>query len=160
MADARRQQPPPATAWVSEAVTTGRLQRLRPSMPAAGDMITRARAHLRSADAITKTDPTLAISACHDAARQAVAAHMRAFGYRVANEAGAHRLAIEYSRMVLADVITADDATALDELRRDRNTAEYGDFASRSITPARAREALRLATRVVNAVAVALARKP
>jgi len=82
---------------MAEAVTTGRLQRLGPSMPAAGDMITRARTHIKSATLIASSDPTLSLSACHDAARQAVAAHMRAAGYRPANPMGAHRLVIEYA---------------------------------------------------------------
>lgn len=54
-------------------------------------------------------------------------------------------------------MISGEDAAALDDLRRDRHTAEYGDFASRSITVERANEAVLLATRVVNAVATVLA---
>jgi hypothetical protein len=84
---------------------------------------------------------------------------MRADGYRVANEPGAHRLVVEYAEVVLASAISTDDAIALDDLRRDRHTAEYGDFASQSITEERAREALILATRVVNVVAAALAKR-
>lgn len=142
---------------MAEGLATGRLQRLRPSMAAAGEMINRARAHVRSADMIAGTDPTLAVSACHDAARQAISAHLRAAGYRVANEAGAHRLIVEYAEIVLAGVVSERDVLALDDLRRDRHTAEYGDFASRSITADTANEAVSLATRVVDAVATALA---
>jgi hypothetical protein len=54
-------------------------------MAAAGEMINQARTHLRSAATIAGTDPTLAVSACDDASRQAITAHMRASGYRVAN---------------------------------------------------------------------------
>lgn len=150
---------PSPDAWLVEAVATARLQRLRPSMAAAGEMINRARAHLHSAGLIADSDPTLAISACHDAARQAITAHMRAAGYRVAAEAGAHRLVIEYAEVALAGVIGNDDVIALDDLRRDRHTAEYGDFASRAITVDRAHDALTLATRVVNAIASELARQ-
>lgn len=153
-----RPRPTEAT-WVGEALATGRLQRLRPSMPAAGEMVNRARAHLRSARLIADTDPTLAISACHDAARQGISAHMRAAGYRVTAEAGAHRLVIEYAEVVLADVVAHDDLVALDVLRRDRHTAEYGDFASRTINADRVREALALTGRIVDAVATALARR-
>lgn len=149
-------QPDPA-AWISEAIVTGRLQRLRPSMSAAGEMINRAREHLRSAQVIAASDPTLAITACHDAARQAVTAHMRAAGYRPANEAGAHRFVVEYAHVVLNNVISHDDISKLDELRRDRHTAEYGDFASQTISADRARDAHTLATGVVNAVATSLA---
>ena len=121
---------PNAASWTREVLAVGRLQRLQPSMAAAGEMVNRARAHLRSAELIAETDPTLAVSACHDAARQAIVAHMRAAGYRAANEPGSHRLVVEYAEIVLADVISADDVIALDELRRDRHTAEYGDFAA------------------------------
>jgi ornithine cyclodeaminase/alanine dehydrogenase-like protein (mu-crystallin family) len=152
----RGSRPKPAD-WIPDALATGRLQRLQPSMAAAGEMVNRARTHLRSAAAIADTDPTLALTACHDAARQAIAAHMRASGYRAANQAGAHRFVVEYAEIVLAAVIETDDAEALDVLRRDRHTAEYGDFASRVIKEQRARDALAVATRVVNAIASALA---
>jgi hypothetical protein len=154
----RASRPKPAD-WIVETLATGRLQRLQPSMAAAGEMVNRARTHLCSAAAIAGTDPTLAVSACHDAARQAIAAHMRAYGYRAANEAGAHRFVVEYAEIVLADVIRADEVEALDVLRRDRHTAENGDFASRVITERRARDAVALATRVVDAVAGALAKR-
>lgn len=154
----RGSRPKPAD-WMAEALATGRLQRLQPSMAAAGEMVNRARTHLRSAAAIAGTDPTLALSACHDAARQAIAAHMRASGYRAANQAGAHRFVVEYAEIVLAAVIAADDAEALDVLRRDRHTAEYGDFASRVITEQRARDALALGTRVVDVIAGDLAQQ-
>ena len=89
----------------------------------------------------------------------AVVAHLRAVGYRIGNKVVAHRLAVEYVEAVLTDVIAETDPTALEELRRDRSIAEYGDFASRTITPEQARERLDLATHVVNANAAALATK-
>jgi hypothetical protein len=133
------------------------MQRLQPSMGAAGEVVNRARTHLQSADLIAGTDPTLAVSTCHDAARQAITAHMRAAGYRVANEAGSHRFVLDYASVVLAGVVSEDDIVALDDLRRDRHTAEYGDFASKTITTERARQALELATRVLASVAQTLA---
>jgi HEPN domain len=156
---ADRVRRPEPLDWIAEALATGRLQRLQPSMAAAGEMVNRARTHVRSAATIAGGDPTLALSACHDAARQAIAAHMRASGYRAANQAGAHRFVVEYAEIVLADVIGEEDVDALDVLRRDRHTAEYGDFASRAITEDRAREAEALATRVVDAIANALAKQ-
>jgi hypothetical protein len=84
---------------------------------------------------------------------------MRAAGYRAANEPGSHRLVVEYAGIVLAGVISGDDVIALEELRRDRHTAEYGDFASRAITPERARTALALASRVVDSVATVLSQQ-
>ncbi len=108
---------------------------------------------------IAAKDPTLCVSACHDAARQAISAHMRAAGYRTANEAGAHRLVVEYARFMLSAVITKADIVALDDLRRERHTAEYGEFASRTITAEVAGDALTLAKRVVGAVAGDLAKQ-
>jgi len=126
-------------------------------MAAAGDLINLARKHLRSAALIAEDDPTLSVAACHDAARQGITAHLRAAGYRVANEAGAHRLVIDYASIALASVVNDEDLAALDELRRDRHTAEYGDFASRAITTGRATNAIELVTRIVDAVATSLA---
>ncbi len=146
-----------AAAWVADAVATRRLLQLNPSMPAAVEMVTRARTHLESAATIAATDPTLCVSACHDAARQAISAHMRAAGYRAANEVGAHRLVVEYAKFMLAGVITEHDIVAVDELGRERHTAEYREFASRTITTEVATEAISIARRVVNAVSGALA---
>jgi HEPN domain-containing protein len=128
-------------------------------MAAAVDLINTARKHLRSATLIAEDDPTLAVMACHDAARQAISADLRAAGYRVSNQAGAHRLIIEYAAEVLPNLINSKDLVSLDDLRRDRHIAEYGDFASRAIAPERARSAVELATRVVDAVAHALSSK-
>lgn len=53
---------PDPSNWIADALATARLQRLNPSMAAGGEMINRARAHLRSADMISATDPALAVS--------------------------------------------------------------------------------------------------
>ncbi len=101
----------------------------------------------------------MGVGACHDAARKAVTAHMHANGYRAANAAGAHRLVVEDAAVVLGGIASVEDATDLDYLRRDRHIAEYGDFASRSLTSARVREAIALGARITSAIADALAGK-
>ncbi len=121
--------------------------------------INEARRHAASAAKIGDDDPVLGIGACHDAARKAITAHLRAGGYRVSNAAGAHRTVIEYAEVALPDVVSQDDLNDLDFLRRDRHIAEYGDFASRTITPDRVHDALALANRITNAVAATLAAK-
>lgn len=126
-------------------------------MPAAGELINEARQHLDSADKIADDDPLLGIGACHDAARKAITAHLRAEGYRVTSEAGAHRTVIEYAAVALTGIVTEDDIDALNQLRRDRHTAEYGELASRTITPARVHDAIVLVNRITNAVAATLA---
>ncbi len=157
--DRRAEPAADPTSWLAEQVTTARLALAQPSMAAAGDLIAEARRHLVSAGHIVDDDPVLGIGACHDAARKAITAHIRARGYRVTNNAGAHKIVIDYATIVLNDIISADDATELDYLRRDRHTAEYGDFASRTITPARVRQAIGLGARITTAVADTLAGK-
>ena len=123
---------------------------------AAGELIAEARRHLVSAGKIADDDPVLGIGACHDAARKAITAHLRAGGHRPTSEAGGHRLVIDYAAIILHGMIAADDVTELDYLRRDRHIADYGDFASRSITPDRVREAISLGARITSTIADAL----
>lgn len=146
-----------AEAWIANALLTRQLQKVQPSMEAAGDLINRARRHLRSARKLAAEDPTLGLSACHDAARQAVTAHLRAAGYRVSSEAGAHRTVVEYATVALTGLMSDADLSALDGLRRDRHTAEYGEFAERSIDENRVMDAIALGERLVSAVSKNLA---
>ena len=146
-----------APRWLDEAVIGFRLDRVKADMPAAGTRINDARATLKAVRKISADSPTLAISGCHDAARKAVTAHMVANGYRPKSGEGAHRIVVDYARVVLSGVLTADDVDALDSLRRDRADAEYGDFAQRRFDADHLEAATVLAERVVNAVATALA---
>ena len=129
-------------------------------MGAAGERINDARRHIASARSLADTDPTLALSACHDAIRKAITGHMVANGCRPKSGDGAHRVVLEYGEHELADVVEADDLDAADSIRRDRATAEYGDFASRQLDAPRVRWAADIAERIVSAIARALAAKP
>lgn len=82
---------------------------------------------------------------------------MVAHGYRPKKGDGAHRIVIEYARIVLSETITGDDLESLDGLRRDRADAEYGDFAQRRFDGDHLEAAASLAERIVNAVSSALA---
>jgi len=148
---------PDRDQWLAEALATRDLDRIQPNMPAAGDRINDARRHVRSARLLAADDPTLAIAACHDAIRKAVTAHMAAQGIRPRGGEGAHRIVLEYARRRLGDLITGDDLTEAEDIRRDRAIAEYGDFATRQIDSAHIRAAADAAERIVNAVARALA---
>lgn len=127
-------------------------------MAAAGDRINDARRHIRSARVIAADDRTLALAACDDAIRKAITAHMAALGYRPRAGEGAHRIVIDYARHQLAGVLTADQISDADAIRRDRALAEYGDFASSHITTDHVRWAADLTEAIVNAVADDLAR--
>lgn len=148
---------PDPSRWLAEAVVTRDLDRVRPDMNAAGSRINDARSNVKAARTISAESPTLAMAGCHDAARKAITAHMVANGYRPKKGDGAHRIVVEYARVVLTDVISEGDLDGLDDLKSDRGEAEYGDFAQRRFDAAHLAAAADLADRVVNAVASALA---
>jgi hypothetical protein len=148
---------PERDQWLTEALATRDLDRVQSNMAAAGDRINDARRHVRSARLLASDDPTLAIAACHDAIRKALTAHMAAAGLRARSGEGAHRIVLQYARHCLADVITPEDLTEAEDIRRDRAIAEYGDFATRQIDADHIRTAADAAEQIVNAVATTLA---
>ena len=77
---------------------------------------------------------TLVVSACHDAIRKAITAHLVASGLRPRSGDGAHRIVLRYAREMLGAVIDGSDLDEADDIRKDRALAEYGDFASRKLT--------------------------
>lgn len=143
--------------WLTEALATHDLERLKPSMPAGGERVNNARRHVRSARTLADDDPTLALAACHDAIRKAISGHMRANGYRPRSGEGAHRIVLEYARHQLAGVIEEDDLRDADGIRKDRGLAEYGEFASTRIDAEHVRWAADVAARIVDAIAGELA---
>jgi len=145
------------SAWLSEALATGSLERVKPNMGAAGERINDARRHVRSGRLLAEDDTTLAIAACHDAIRKAIVGHMTAKGLRVRGTEGAHKRTLDYARSELAALITGEDLDEADGLRRDRALAEYGDFASRQLTGSHVLAAAEVAERIVAAVASDLA---
>jgi hypothetical protein len=101
---------------------------------------------------VAEDDVTLGITACHDAIRKSLTAHMLANGLRPRGGDGAHRIVLEYARNELATVIAAADLDEADALRRDRGIAEYGDFARSKFRPIDVMNAANLAERIVNAM--------
>lgn len=148
----------PAQAWLAEALATKDLERVQANMPASGTRVGDARNHVRSARALAVDDPALAIAACHDAIRKAVTAYMLATGLRPRAGEGAHRIVLVYARHVLGYVITEDDLTEAEGIRRDRGLAEYGDYPSSQFSADHVNAAADVAERIVNAVASELAR--
>ncbi|MDQ4069885.1 MAG: hypothetical protein M3203_10520 [Actinomycetota bacterium] len=147
----------PADRWPVEALATRDIDRVQPNMAAAGERVNDARRHIRSARLLADDGPTLAIAACHDAIRKAITAHMSSVGLRARGGEGAHRIVLEYARHQLVDVVTEDDLTDADDIRKDRSLAEYGDFASRQINAEHVRASAEVAERIVAAVAAVLA---
>lgn len=145
--------------WLAEALATRDLERLKPNMAAAGERLNDARRHLRSARALAENDPTLAMTACHDAIRKAVTGHMAATGYRPRAGEGAHRIVLAYARHQLMEALTEEDLTDADAIRKDRGLAEYGDFAASQIDADHVRWAAGVAERIVNAIATELAQR-
>ena len=144
-------------SWLTEALATRDLERVKPNMGAAGERITDARRHVTSARALAESDPTLAIAACHDAIRKSFTAHMTAKGLRPRGGEGAHRIVLDYARHELTPVVASEDLDDAEDIRKDRALAEYGDFASRQLDSEHVRWAAEVAERIVNAVAATLA---
>jgi hypothetical protein len=119
--------------WLREAIATRDLERVTSNMAAAGDRVNDARQHVRSARLLADDDTPLAMAACHDAIRKSITAHMLANGLRPRGGEGAHRIALDYARTQLADVIDESDLDEAKEIRQDRSLAEYGDFPSRQL---------------------------
>lgn len=143
--------------WLAEALATRDLEKLKPSMAAAGDRVNDARRHVSSARALADDDPTLGVAACHDAIRKAVTGHMRAAGFRPRSGEGAHRIVLDYARHRLAAVIEEEDLRDAEAIRKDRGLAEYGEFASTRIDADHVRWAADVAERIVHSVAADLA---
>ena len=70
----------PPGSWLTEAVVTRDIEPIASNMAAAGERLSDARRHVRSARRLADDDPTLGMSACHDAIRKAITAHMTAAG--------------------------------------------------------------------------------
>lgn len=94
------------------------------------------------------------------AIRKSLTAHMAAAGLRPRSGEGAHRIVLDYARTQLSVVIASEDLDDADAIRRDRATAEYGDFAARQLNADHVRWAAEVADRIVSAVAAALASDP
>lgn len=142
----------PPDQWLTDALATRDVERVTVNMGAAGERVNDARRHVSSARRLADDDPTLAMSACHDAIRKGITAHMNAAGLRPRGGEGAHRVVLDYARHELADIIAAEDLVEADDIRRDRGLAEYGDFAHRQLTSDHVKSAAAVAERIVNSV--------
>jgi hypothetical protein len=102
------------STWLTTALATRDVERVTPNMADAGERTNDARRRVQSARQLATTDPTLAISACHDAVRKSVTGHMAAVGLRPRSGEGAHRIVLDYAREELGDFIGSDDLDEAD----------------------------------------------
>ena len=84
-------------------------------------------------------DPETSIQLSYDAARKSVAAILEAFGLRVHERAGSHST---YLKVMTLEVFNEEVWRDLEWMRKLRNTAQYGDSTSASLTAQQAEEAL------------------
>ena len=63
-----------------------------------------------------------------------------------------------YARHALGNVVTEDDLTDAEGIRRDRGLAEYGDYPSTQFSADHMNASADVAERIVNAVASELSR--
>lgn len=112
-------------ADVSALVAQGVVERVKPDGRAARRELDAAEAHLGSAEAIVRLDPTGAFVLAYDALRKAISAHMRANGLRVTNRPGAHERTGRYARAALDEHEIDQHLAVFDDLRRVRNKTEY-----------------------------------
>jgi hypothetical protein len=106
-------------------------------------------------------NPKGAVTNAYDAVRAAVACHMNASGLRIANQQGAHVVAVDYAAEAMADVFDGTRLVQYEQLRRLRNTAEY-PFSSPTRVPVTdndATVAVKLAEHTVEAVIAWWAKK-
>ena len=84
-----------------------------------------ARRHVTSAALIAADDPIGAFAIGYDAIRRAIAAHMRARGYRLRKGGGHHHRTGRYALAALDNMDVTDHIEAFDDLRQLRNQSEY-----------------------------------
>jgi hypothetical protein len=106
-------------------IEAGELERVDPDPATAAVELADARTHLSSAEKLVGDDPIMAYSAVYDATRKALAAHMRARGYRVRGKVGHHAKTIRYGRVALEGQGINEVLERLDDMRIVRNDAEY-----------------------------------
>lgn len=110
---------------VQQLVGAGVIRRTRPDEASARIELRTARTHLESADTLSESDPNAAFQLAYDGARKAIAAHMRANGYRVGSGQGAHAKTGQYASAALHDETLEPHLDAFDDLRALRNQSEY-----------------------------------
>jgi len=134
---------------VQELVARGALRSVEPDPDAARRELTTAKQHIESSRAVADSDQTAALALAYEAARKAIAAHMRANGLRFGGRQGAHARMGEYGLAVFDDARLAEHFHAFDRVRQIRNRSQYDAF---SVEDADVEYALEQAEAIVAAV--------
>jgi hypothetical protein len=113
---------------IQELVARGALRRVAPDRDAAGRELLTAKQHLESSRVVAGTDQTAALALAYEAARKAIAAHMRANGLRIGGGEGGHARMGEYGLAAFDDPELAERFRGFDRVRQLRNRSQYDAF--------------------------------
>lgn len=108
---------------LDDMLTRGELQRVPASRDHADHLLSQARRHLVSADAVAGSDPAGAYQLLYDAARKALAAVLENQGVRATSRGG--HIAVRDAVSAQLDPPLGDALRPFDRLRRRRNQVEY-----------------------------------
>lgn len=135
---------------IERLVNDGELERVTPSPEVADRLLVTADAHIALAGKGVEDDPAGALQLSYDAARKASAALLAIQGLR-ATTRGGHIAVIDAVRAQFNDRGGMEVFGRLHRLRRRRNTTEYPDAESPTVTEDDAKQALDTAQEVVGA---------
>lgn len=137
-------------ADVEQLLTAGELERVTPSAEVASRLLGNAAAHIALAGKGVEDDPAGVLQLSYDAARKASAALLAIQGLR-ATSRGGHIAVIDAVRAQFNDRGGMQVFARLHRLRRRRNTTEYPDADSPTVTGDDARQALAVARETFDA---------
>jgi hypothetical protein len=138
-------------ADIERLLDHGELERVTPSAEVAGRLVANAEAHIALAGKGVDDDPAGALQLSYDAARKASAALLAIQGLR-ATTRGGHIAVIDAVRAQFNDRGGMEVFGRLHRLRRRRNTTEYPDLDSPTVTGGDAAQALATAQQTVDSV--------
>lgn len=135
---------------IERLLNDGEFERVPPSPEVADRLLATADAHIALAGRGVEDDPAGALQLSYDAARKASAALLAVQGLR-ATTRGGHIAVIDAVRAQFNDRGGMEVFGRLHRLRRRRNTTEYPDADSPTVTEDDATQALDTAREVVDA---------
>jgi hypothetical protein len=138
-------------ADIERLLDDGELERVTPSAGGAGRLVASAEAHIALAGKGVDDDPAGALQLSYDAARKASAALLALQGLRATTRGGPIAV-IDAVRAQFNDRGGMEVFGKLHRLRRRRNTTEYPDLDSPTVTDRDAAQALAIARETVDAV--------
>ncbi len=116
-------------ADIETLVAGGVLRRTMSDREAAARELVIANQHLASSQLVADVDSAGALVLAYDAARKAIAAHMRANGLRVGAGEGGYAKLARYGVAAFGDSAAGEHFRMFDRVRRVRNSVQYDAFA-------------------------------